>query len=167
MITKERLEELIKQGATIYEAKYHDTTPVDLSKREVRCISSRYNVVAFEPKPNERWLNHKYFDKLFETKEEAEWYLEFGNIERVERLNLPTWEEIITNNKYNYYGTSYFEFGDDYRLIVKLPNEDDDCEFIGIDINGNCELYNWEEATKENYIEACKMAKKLFLGEEV
>ena len=32
-------------------------------------------------------------------------------------------------------------------------------------LRGNDDTYNWG-LTKENYLEACKIAKKLFLGEE-
>ena len=85
MITKERLQELIEQGATIYEVKYNNINPVSL-KNKIRFISKKYSVVVFEPRPNEKYKHHKYFDKLFETKEEAEWHKEFSRIERTERF---------------------------------------------------------------------------------
>ena len=37
MISKERLEELIEQGATIYEVKYNNINPVSL-KNKIRFI---------------------------------------------------------------------------------------------------------------------------------
>ena len=171
MISRERFEELKKETQIVFYILNNSVSILRLD--ETYGISTEEYNKTHNCKPQ---LFHNYngifqnicdVEKLFETKEEAEFALKFKRIPKVEYLDLPTFEEITTNDKYNYYGTSYFEFGDGYRLIVKLPSEDDDCEFIGVDVNGNCELYNWEEATKENYIEACRIAKKLFLGEEV
>ena len=152
MIEKERLEELIKQGATIW-------------KKEPGCVRE----IKAEHIPT-FWCEYRwdfYCKYFFETKEDAEFALKYQNITRTETLSLPTWEEVTINDKYNYYGISYFEFGDGYRLFVKLPSEDNDCEFVGIDVNKNCELYHWEEATKENYLEACELCKKIFFGEKI
>lgn len=174
MITKERLEHLQKNGATVWQIKnngeFNIAIPIKLDK-----VSIKYSKEGIEVKSDVYMLfkvaeayNQIYFikyDELTESEQDAEFINKYQGITRTETLSLPSWEEITTNDKYNYYGTSYFEFGDGYRLIVKLPSEDDDCEFIGIDVNGNCELYHWEEATKENYTEACRLAKKLFLGE--
>jgi len=170
MITKTRLEELIKQKAVIFYILNNSVALLRLNNsygisteeynREHNCKPQFYHFYSGV------FQNICDADKIFETKEDADFALKYQNITRTETLSLPTWEEITTNDEYNYYGTSYFEFGAGYRLIVKLPSEDDDCEFIGIDVNGNTELYDWEEATKENYLEACRLAKKLFLGEK-
>lgn len=159
MISKERLEELIEQGATIYEVKYNNINPVSL-KNKIRFISEKYSVVAFEPRPNEKYKHHKYFDKLFETLEDAEWHKEFGCIERTERLELPTWEEInkkMTENSC----LTFYEDRKHLGIITPLKT---------IVINN----YNeWppkhlflEPLTKENYTLACRKAKELFLGEK-
>jgi hypothetical protein len=159
MITKTRLEELIKQGATIYEVKYGNVNPVSL-KNKIRFISKKYPVIVFEPRPNEKYKHHKYFKNLFETLEEAEWHKEFGCIERTERLELPTWEEAENINKY-----IICEF-DWYRLLMCPADNIGDTGWIGIDSGGNCELYHWDNANKENYLKACQKCKELFLGEE-
>lgn len=163
MISKERFEELLNDDEQKF---YYITTIVDNNSNVLRKEIKEYkNLKEFA------YLILSTIDSIeensFETKLDAEFALRYKQIPKIEYLDLPTFEEITTNDKYNYYGTSYFEFGDGYRLIVKLPSEDDDCEFIGIDVNGNCELYHWEEATKENYLEACRIARKLWLGEEV
>ena len=98
MIKKERLEELIEQGAKIYD-KY----------------ANHLMLFNFEQKDDVGFYSHKTYIKnghlvcecigdydyhfeycledLFETKEDAEEYAEFGNITRIERLELPSWEE--------------------------------------------------------------------------
>lgn len=156
MTSKEKLEQLIEQGATIYEVKYNNINPVSL-KNKIRFIHR--DAIVFEPRPDEIYLHHKYLKNLFETLKDAEWQKEFGCIERVERLVLPTWEEkncII----YTFYspikkGGKQYEF----RL------------FKGGNItiwrtNDMYKVFN-EPATEENYILACRKAKELFLGENV
>lgn len=157
MITRERLEELIKQGATIYEVKYGNINPVSL-KNKIRYINYKYEIISFEPRPDEKYLHYKYFKRLFETKEDAEFALEFQNITRTETLNLPTWEElnIIDEIKINgEYGKRYIVQVDEYDISIYAS---DGYDFI---------LYKRFERTKENYIKACTIARKLFLGESV
>ena len=59
MITKERLQELIEQGATIYEVKYNNINPVSLTNK-IRDVYYKNGVIAFEPRPDEKYLHHKY-----------------------------------------------------------------------------------------------------------
>ena len=137
MITKERLEELIGQGATIYYI-FED---VVFNTKEIISITLN-DGASFD------------ITTAFETKEEAEWYLEFGNITREEKLSLPSWEEFTTKN----YRCC---FSGKNNKIITL-----DC-FNGetLEINEN-ELTIFEKPlTKENYIEACRLCKKLFMGE--
>ena len=99
----------------------------------------------------------------YEIKEEAEWHKEFGCIERVERLKLPTWEEI----KHEFIDSDLLLYGNyeiinlsDLILAVEVSNTSQ------ILIYSMGEKYNWV-LTKENYILACRKAKELFLGEKV
>lgn len=156
MITKERLVELIEQGATIYGKIYGDILAIELSKKNKPEIKydDRLDVYC----TSNEWRNKMQFCYLCETKEEAEWELEFGNITRTETLKLPKWEEFNKN--------SYFQFvSKDMSNVVLAEssyleiNEYIDGEFV--------QTFFHKEMNKENYIEACKLAKKLFLGEEV
>lgn len=157
-ISKERLEELIKEGATIYSLDEQVKYPIPIFLKDGE------NAVVND---NELVNSVRVIDKienLYETQKQAEWSLNYQHATRTEELNLPMWEEIITDDKYKYhYGLSFFDF-DNYRLIVCVPNEDDNTEFIGIDVDGNTELYHWDEATEENYIKACDLCLKLFKG---
>lgn len=161
MITKERLLELIGQGATIYEVKYGKINPVSL-KNKIRFVSEKYPVIVFEPRPDERYKHHKYFDKLFETLEQAEWHKEFGCIERTERLELPTWEEINQSSLY----TVYFNNPELYLYRVYFNR---DAKTITIEEQNEEYLECFTEIeefefTKENYTKACRKCKELFLG---
>ena len=165
MISKERLEELIEQGATIYEVKYNNINPVSLTNK-IRCIYYKNGVIAFEPRPDEKYLHHKYFKNLFETEEEAVWQKEFGCIEMSIKLDLPKWEDIEKDNNFhyirNYQINKNFSF---FIEIYKFANV--------IKISGNYGILKTDkkfdemwDLTKESYLLACRKAKELFLGEK-
>ena len=155
MIERERLEELIKKSATVYEVKYGKVITVDFSKNKVRFISKKY--ITLEPSIVERYGNHKYFKNLFETTEEAKWFLSFGNITRTETLSLPNYTVAI-----NYIDTEKFILTDNSSfkfLLLSNPNN-----IIIINKQNGNQIFS-KPLTKENYIEACEKAKKLFLEE--
>lgn len=161
-ISKERLEELINNDEQkIYYISNITNNNLTASVKQIEEYKNLKELAYLI-------INgiDNFRENLFETKLDAEFALELGDIKKEEKLNLPTFEEITTNDKYNYYGISYFGFND-YTLMVKLPSEDDDREFIRIYKNRVNEEGCWEEATKENYIDACKLCRSLFLGEKV
>ena len=154
MISKERLEELIEQGATIYwiygksiekktlKHKYHSFFICDNELNE-------YNAKQYIG----IW-KHK-LSKLFETKEEAEWHKEFGCIERTEKLYLPPFEEVFNDLQGR---TGEFVIADpsEFSFAIKKSFSDQ------ILLKTMYEKYNWN-FTKENYTLACRKAKELFL----
>lgn len=147
-ISKERLEELIEQGATIFVNNGQIVYEITLGCFKNIDIINNVLYCGTEIIP----LNN-----IFETKEEAEWFKEFGCIERVERLKLPTWEE-INKNFSKERETSFYE--DDSHLFFITP-------FGDIVIN-NYNHFKVNEIfrkpfTKENYTIACRKAKELFL----
>lgn len=162
MIEKSRLEELIKEGATIYEAKYGKVNPVDLAKQKVRLISEKMNMIDFEPSTEEKYLNHKYFHRLFETKKQAEWALKYQFITRTEELNLPMWEEFCELNKLvvNF----EIEITDKNKVCHLLYKTG---RYINIWDTNDKEVEFSIPATEENYTTACDLCVKLFKGEEV
>lgn len=152
MITKERLKELIKQEKKIYivsigidvvrHCKLNTAFFVD-SVGFLRLKLYKEQLGQFIGAPEE----------LFETEEEAEWHLKFGRIRRLEELNLPMYNGFDTPD------TLFTSANkDDVRLRVGAT-------YINILINDK--VCFQELATELNYIKACKMCKKLFLGEEV
>lgn len=159
MIKKQRLEELIKQGATIYAVNSYKK---DVEELELNCNLDAVNAGVFMKYNIEQWFYHLYlFDSLFETKEDAHWELEM-TATRTEILKLPRFEEFMLDYK------GVYRFHTKDGQIVKINGFYDErpniqSGFIDVCVNGHC-VKDWE-FTKENYIEACKLCKKLFLGE--
>ena len=148
MITKERLKELIEQGATVYMARAY-TEGIYLLPEN------------FEANDKELVFKYKIYavplEDLFETEEDAKWFAEFGCIERTERLNITDWQK-FKNRDENFGFTvedySYKCFTDGIKIEL--------VEFWG---QGGRSLFK-AALTKENYTLACRKAKELFLGEK-
>ena len=166
MIEKSRLEELIEQGATIYGKIFGEILTIELSEKNKPEIKydDRLDVYC----SSDEWRNKMQFCYLWETKEEAEWELEFGNITRTETLRLPTWKEFLKDN----FGIRFYYKSREFCLHKVRYSADDNNPQWKINIYEDyCDDYDtvaWEkewDLTKENYIEACRLAKKLFLGE--
>ena len=161
MIIKERLEELIEQGATIYSNEYGEIQLIkenDLSLYE----NGQNNYILYALEPNKKYHNEIFDEDLFETEEEAKWFAEFGCIERTERLVLPTWEEVsrdlqnvlagnYTIKEFDNVSLEYIKYRNGNYAVIGVYKYDDRLEL---------------EATKENYTLACRKAKELFLGEK-
>ena len=163
MISKERLEELIEQGATIYSNEYGEIQLIkenDLSLYE----NGQNNYILYALEPNKKYHNEIFDEDLFETEEEAKWFAEFGCIERTERLELPTWEEIENDfiihkqSGGNYCVREFFGKEQEYSLDIVVWNGE---VMVSISDEDFC-----KPLTKENYTLACRKAKELFLGEK-
>ena len=153
MITRERLEELIKQGATIYSTHWKEE--VDLSQKCEVVKKSFYDgkkrlvLIVHE---DEKHSPHYMLENLTEDVEGAKWEEEFGCIERTERLELPTWEKF--NSKYC--EVKFYTYKHQYTLFNSAVK-------IRI-INENKVMFE-EDFSKDNYTLACRKVKELFLGE--
>lgn len=157
MITEERLKELIEQGATVWAVNFYNK---DIEKLELNSNLDAVNAGEFMKYDIKQYYYFHYsFESLFETEEDAKWELEFGNITRTEILNLPTWEEI--EKEVGNYGTYIIEFNSE--------NKSDECTLCINATNKKIIVVGYKswELTKENYIDACRLCKKLFLGEQV
>ena len=157
MITKERLEELIEQGATIYSNEYGEIQLIkenDLSLYE----NGKNNYILYALEPNKKYHNEIFDEDLFETKEDAEEYAEFGNITRIEKLTLPSWEEFANGKVVEFVSN---------KLLYELKK----CgERIYISYRTYIDDSIWEIIfeqllSKENYDEARRLCVKLFKGE--
>lgn len=169
MISKERLEELIKEGATIYAIVKKPFIAGYSQILEVEEFDLKAPIVKEISEDGKQFLYFNYLlelEYLFETKEDACWELEM-TATRTETLKLPKWEEFIQNDK-----QVIFYDKDKTYYLDKVMNRTH--IIIGykciIDLNEELEAnrYNFyrKPATKENYIEACKLCLKLFKGEK-
>lgn len=152
MIERERLEELIEKGVTIYATGLGEIELIPENDIEIyENGKDSYIIYIFEP--NRKYKNEIFAEELFETEEEAKWFAEFGCIERTERLELPTWEE------FKEIGEVYAFFGADGSYWDLYSRDGDKKEIILLNgYKSYCFDYS-----KQGYLEACKIAKKLFL----
>lgn len=155
MISKERLEELIEQEATIYDpdTMWKSIGEIKLNKK-MKIKDGRLDgdlgdlglkgamCSCFVP-----------LEDLVESKEEAEWIIEFGCIERTERLELPPWEEF-----------------EEKKFVWFVDKSQNQCCLYYLNvankifINVSGEVIEIGDFTKENYTIACRKTKELFLG---
>lgn len=170
MITKERLQELIEQGATIYvpDDLWQTVGKIHLEKK---CYISEDNrlcndEITFKDLPSATAMYSIPLEDIFETEEDACWELEM-TATRTETLRLPTFEE-ITSNKDDIETRVIGFYVDRIYYILEYASDLDGNWRICLekDTIEDCEYLFEAKPTKENYLKACKMAKKLFLGEE-
>jgi hypothetical protein len=146
MITKERLEELIEQGATIYEL-YMNNNIIEIQ------LKNDWYVMRdglYEAKLGKHPFRSWWISNLYETKEDADFVREFGCIERTERLELPTWEEFWNSGQ-----TIWFTGKDGGQYGLSQYNRE-------ILLNDSYIGY----LDKESYYKACRKCKEIFLGEK-
>ena len=162
MITRERLEELISQRATIYSTDWDEAVELSPETCTVENIKiSEYGEEIGEKlfvKEDEQHIPSYRLSALEEYIETEKFKKEFQNITREEILNLPTWEELNIIDEIKIYGGNgrrYLLQADEYDISIYA---DDGYDFM---------LYKQFDRTKENYLEACKMVKKLFLGDKM
>jgi len=156
MIEKTRLDELIKQGATIYYVanRFFDNSgdwyivEHKLTKTRVKDLGGVENIYKYK--------------RFYETKEEADEYLEFGNITRTERLELPSWEEVKkVLNPENHLDIEFTDTKGNRHALWLSPVQVCVVSFSPDGSYGGTD----EPLTKENYTEARRLAVKLFKGE--
>ncbi len=154
-MTKERLEELIKQGATIYpdygpaislNAVKSPKVVEDIAGYELQFLSKNASVSV-------------YINDLYETEKERdicvaqkEWVVK-THAERTERFEPPMWEDIENDFVFKFLvNDCLFRFYVDKDLcdIFGQPFDGDDCYLVS------------KPATKENYEKACEVVRDLF-----
>lgn len=171
MIAKERLEELIGQGATIWNNEWEE---IKLDKKnhcvcEVKTLDGKHICwcLCFEYEyEGEKSRTELELDDLEEDVETAKWHYEM-DCERTEKLVLPTWEEFLNKNV----GIHFYKNGCEYGLHKARYSEDDENPDWRVEIYRDYDSFDYDDElfskslTKENYTEACRLARKLFLGD--
>jgi len=156
MITKERLKELIEQENKKIYYLFNRNNNSSVSNIEEYNNLQEFAFLILQPIDDIK-------ENLFETKEEAEEYLEFGNIVREEKLKIDIpfnefceLDNLIVGFKIEFTGkdgASYMLYTFGHKDII-LWNQDD-----------NEHIVFEKPLTKENYNEVRRLCKKLFMGE--
>lgn len=156
---KETLQKKIESGDTVWAFSWatREKRIVELNLQENEPEIDNYLLYFWD----KYLVEHRYdLESIFATKEEAEWQLEFGNITRTEKLELPTWEQFKKNECFTFFGIDWTF----YELHNRRRNK------LQLDYSYDNDYYRPEKEWKltyENYLEACRLCKKLFLGEEL
>ncbi len=158
---KETLQKKIESGDTVWGLSESFDGEKEIKEFKIKLDGENVRIYDFSDEPlcpDVFIYSINDIDKmkwLFATKEEAEWQLEFGNIERREKLELPTWEQAQEN----------IDWGIDCAnrdwYLLKLRGH----SIIRIEDWNSNGIYE-KPLTYENYLEACRLCKKLFLGEK-
>lgn len=161
-MTKQELEQKIKelenQIAELKNAKVEDKVLEPENGEKYWCVLSSGDVEWYIWHDDNAIDTFRYEQgNCFKTEEEAEFSLKYQNITRTETLSLPTWEEIQKTHGIVFFRNEC-EFMLQYQPISKK---------IAVYERNNRGDYYLEEATKENYLQACEICRKLFLGEIV
>lgn len=175
MISKERFYELKSQKKKIYyfDNFFRSVHELDFSKTQNYDVcSDQFSIdeCSLEIREllaigndDEYYENFVcYLKNCYDTKEDAEFAKEFNHIEYVETLDLPFFDDFPES-----FDTSFVRFDKemDCWVIYDLYIEFDEICILFRDITEEAsDCIFREPLTKENYLEACKIAKKLFLG---
>lgn len=162
MITKTRLKELVIQRATIYGNGFGEIALIpdnDISIYE----NGDNGYILYILEPNKKYKNEIFDEELFESKEEAEEYLEFANIERIEKFPFIPYKEFIKPTNIIFKSKDNVEM----ELAVWFNSESEiDSETIKLtELNDWNICYFEKPLTQENYHEVLRVCRKLFLGD--
>ena len=166
MISKERLQELIDKEATIWADDYGEIQLCDKS--------NVYRVISFEGESyclygfiyDQRFINDNIFpEELEEDVEKGKWEYEM-HTSRIERFRPPTYEEMIKEPRcLDCWTKEFVVMSNDIPIGKAFIGVDFDCEIVSVEMGSD--QYFVEQLTKDNYIKACTIARKLFLGESI
>lgn len=157
MITKERLKELVKQKATIWADDYGE---IQLCNESEVC-----NTIAFTGNHqiqegyclsgfiyNDEFISDNIEpDGLEEDVEKGKWNYEM-HASRLERFDPPVWEDFLESEEYIFWAKNH------RQIIIRVLGT----KYLVVETN--FERFYTGDLTKENYIEACEMARTIFLG---
>lgn len=161
-MTKERLEECIKQRATVWIDNFGEYK-LDEKHCEICKINDlRGNFLGrycfwYEYDYNgEKCQNECELEDIEENVERGKWHWEMDAC-RTERFEPPMWEEIE-----NHFTFKWFNDGIEYIFMVDKKND-----IVAIEtVFDPCINEFDEHATKENYEKACEIVRDLFKGEK-
>lgn len=154
MITRERLEKLIKQEATIWADNYGEIQLCEKSEvcRVMSCEGESYCLGGFI-------YDCEFFpftvipEELEEDVEKGKWYYEM-HASRLERFEPPIWEDFLESEEYTFWTKKKYK-----QTVIRVLSGKH------IAVETSFENFYMGDLTKDNYTKACTIARKLFLGE--
>ena len=151
-MTKERLEELIKQEALVYTP----TSKIRLHKNDRVCSDNE--ILGMKQQGFYLVNNYRCFplNKIYETEDQVEWRNKTYT-ERTERFEPPMWEDIKVEDGYEF---KFFDANNEYYAFRVIKNT-----YTVICVDDFKNIFE-EVSTKENYEKACKIVRDLFKGEK-
>lgn len=163
MISKERLQELIDEKSTIWTDDYGEIQLCDKSEvcRVISCEGESYCLSGFID--NGKFLPFAVIpEEMEENVEKGVWQCEMY-ASRLERFEPPVWEDFLEKKDYVFYQKSHKE------VIIRsgaiMFANGTTREYVVVE--NVFESFYTGDLTKDNYIKACTIARKLFLGESV
>lgn len=167
MITKERLEEIREKDGRVFILI--DSKPMSEKLNnlclQIGYVDNKEHFVLFDV--YDRMISITNED-LFETKEDAEEYLKYGNVKKTVELVMADWDD-VKNTTHGYCG-SFWEENILYELIIEggeVYIRTTDYYYPELENQFNREDYKFKkEFNRENYNEARDLFVKLFKGEE-
>lgn len=164
MISKERLEELIEEGAKIYAIVKNPFIAGYSQILEVEEFDLNAPIHKEISEDGKQFLYFNYLlelEYLFETKEDAEFVLKF-HTHKTLYFKPPTWEEFL-NIERNEAGHICWKNEINYIILNEWFNH----FYVCTDNIETDKYFNYtKDNVKQKYYEAVEYAKKLFLGEE-
>lgn len=150
-MTKERLEELIKQCATIWYGRCRWGCPIKLDTVHFVIVNDRLYYQKNKKRIGDGWE----LKELREDVDRAKWHLKNDAV-RTERFEPPMWEDIE-----DYYR---FNFVLDNKLAAFVVGKG---SWITVAVNGGAKKLfevHRDDVIKENYEKACEIVRDLFGG---
>lgn len=164
MITAERLEELIKQGVTIWSSGFNEEIKLDPKNcRVIGILSSNGFNQYLEVKEDEKHCPKYRLENLREDVDRAKWHLK-NDVERTERFEPLLWDDIDTQYEFNFFDRQFIRPGiySVRHMRFSAYNGDKDKEvYLYDETNKEYEIYE-QHATKEDYEKACEIVRNLF-----
>lgn len=162
MITRQRLGQLIKEEKFIYTTRMGGKKPEKFKLYKDFYMSQKDTLCCLN-KSHEFLVCEVKFKYLFETKEDAEWELEM-TATRTETLKFPNYEDVFKQDRcLDCYTKEFAITKTDTVVGICLFGVDFTNKMVEVGVGADKMFIG--ELTKENYIKACRLAKKLFLGE--
>lgn len=156
MISKEKIKNLFDKNISIYGIDYRRCLQPNIVKipvRNLRYCPSNDNYQYLSSKDGDCYLYEFFDEDLYETQEDAEEFLKYGNITKIFKFPFVSYNDFLRGK------TIEVENVVSVGKALKF-----DCIVIWDMVKGKQRIIDY--ATRENYHKALDIAKNLFIGED-